>query len=139
MLRTTLALLAFSALSPVHAAEGNDNCTGTITSLPATISTPGIWCLTQNVSTAITSGTAITVSAHDVTIDCNDFKVGGLPGNVNTNTVGVSAHNWLNTTIRNCVIRGFLEGIRLAGTASGGLVEHNRLDQNTVAGITLAG
>jgi parallel beta-helix repeat protein len=139
MLRMTGALLAFFLLSPAHAAEGADNCTGTIVSLPATISTPGIWCLKRHVYTAITSGAAITIDSDDVTLDCNDFKIGGLPGNVNTDTVGISATHALNVTIRHCVIRGFLEGIRLDGNASGGSIEDNRLDQNTVAGIHLAG
>jgi parallel beta-helix repeat protein len=139
MLRTFLALLAFGLLSPAHAAESGDSCTGIITSLPTTISTPGNWCLTQHVYSAITSGAAITVAANDVTIDCNDFKVGGLPGNINTNTVGISATDRVGTTVRNCVVRGFIIGIQLAGTASGGQIEDNRLDQNTVAGISLAG
>lgn len=139
MLRTLVALLALGLLSPAHAAEGQDSCTGVVTSLPATISSPGNWCLTHHVYSAITSGAAITVEANDVTLDCNDFKVGGLPGNINTNTVGVLATNRTGTTVRNCVVRGFIIGIQLAGTASSGLIEDNRLDQNTVAGISLAG
>lgn len=139
MLRLTIVLLALSLLPRAHAAEGRDSCTGMITSLPATISTPGIWCLGNHVATAITSGVAISVEADDVTIDCNDFKVGGLAGSVNTNTVGIGGTDRLNTTVRNCVVRGFIEGIRLAGTSAGAVIENNRLDFNTVAGISLAG
>lgn len=139
MLRVMIVLLALGLLPPAHAAEGRDNCTGMITSLPVTITTPGIWCLATHVSTTITSGAAITVAADDVTIDCNDFKVGGLLGNVNTNTVGIAGTDRLNTTVRHCVVRGFIEGIRLSGTSAGALIENNRLDFNTVAGISVAG
>src|SRR5688572_10806481 len=121
MLRLLIGLLlAIAALTPAHAAESYDNCTGTITSLPVTISTQGTWCLTQNLSTAITVGVAITVAANNVTIDCNDFKVGGLAGGISTNALGIAAVNALNTTIRNCGIRGFVEGVRIIGASSAG-------------------
>ncbi|QSX79286.1 right-handed parallel beta-helix repeat-containing protein [Agrilutibacter solisilvae] len=90
-------------------------------------------------STAVTSGAAIVIGTNNVTIDCNDFRIGGLAAGVSTDTIGILVNNHLNATIRNCGVRGFLEGIRIAGNASGALIEHNRLDQNTDAGITLAG
>ena len=138
MLRPIIGLLAFTLLSPAHAAESYDNCTGTIASLPATISSQGTWCLTTNLSTSITTGAAITIAANNVTIDCNDFKVGGLAAGVGTDAVGV-ATNSLNATIRRCGIRGFREGIQLGALSSGALIENNRLDQNTAAGLTADG
>src|SRR5688500_14558552 len=139
MLRPMIGLLALSLLSPAYAAESYDNCTGTIASLPTTISTQGTWCLKTNLSTNIATGAAISIATNNVTIDCNDFRIGGLGAGITTDTVGILINNSLNTTIRNCGVRGFLTGIRVAGSASGTLIEHNRLDQNTDAGITLEG
>ena len=139
MLRPIIGLLAFALLSPAaHAAESYDNCTGTITSLPTTISTQGTWCLKDNLATTINIGAAITVSTNNVTINCNDFRFGGLGAGPGTNAFGIQT-NALNTTVRNCGIRGFLEGIHVGSGASGALIEHNRLDQNTQVGVSVEG
>jgi len=139
MLRPIIGLLALGLLSPAQAAESYDNCTGTITSIPTTISTQGTWCLKGNLGTSITTGSAIVIATNNVTLNCNDFRIGGLAGGVGTNAIGVSAASQLNTTIRNCGIRGFLEGVRISGASAGALIEHNRLDGNTKAGIVLEG
>lgn len=122
-----------------HAAESYDNCTGFVDSLPAVISTQGTWCLRQDVATPIASGNAITVNTNNVTIDCNDFKIGGLAAGVSTNAYGIYSANRQNTTVRNCNIRGFRHGIRLDGSGAGHLVEDNRLDNNTFNGIFVRG
>ena len=132
-----LALLAATA-APAYAAESYDNCTGYIDTLPATISTQGTWCLRKDLSTAVTSGNAITVATNNVTLDCNDFKVGGLAAGASTQTLGILAQDRQNVTVRNCTVRGFLAGIRLSG-GSGHLVEDNRLDNNTNWGISVQG
>jgi hypothetical protein len=139
MLRPIIGLLAFTLFSPAHAAESYDNCTGTIASLPTTISTQGTWCLKTNLATAINVGAAITIATNNVTIDCNDFRVGGLSAGLTTDAVGILIDNRHNAVVRNCGIRGFLEGIRVSGTSSGALLERNRFDGNTAAGITLGG
>jgi hypothetical protein len=38
----------------------------------------GVWCLRKDQSTANTSGSAITINTNNVTVDCNDFKIGEL-------------------------------------------------------------
>lgn len=111
-------------------------CTN-ITTLPTVISTQGVYCLKQDLSTSITSGPAIRITANNVTLDCNDWKIGGLAGGIATNAAGVWSTK-LNTTIRNCSIRGFKTGIALSGSG-GYLVEDNRLDHNTEEGIFLGG
>jgi parallel beta-helix repeat protein len=133
----TLALLFGLCTAPAHAAEGDDNCVGFIDALPATISTQGTWCLRQDLSTAITSGAAVTVTTHNVTIDCNDHKIGGLTAGTSSSTDGIRSLGYLNTTVRRCAIRGFRFGISMSG--SGHLVEDNRLDQNLVIGIFVSG
>ena len=128
---------ALLASTPAAAAESYDNCTGFIDSLPATISTQGVWCLRKHVSMNLSTGTAISIAVNNVTIDCNDFKIGGLAAGVDTQAYGIVATARLNTTVRRCGVRGFNRGIWLDG--SGHLVEDNRLDANTYGGIIVSG
>lgn len=133
-----LVLLGAAHFAPTAgAAESYDNCTGVIETLPVTISTQGTWCLKHDVSTAITSGAAITIGTNNITLDCNDFKVGGLAAGTGTSTIGVLASNKVNAVVRNCSVRGFLVGINLGG--SGHLVEDNRIELSTAAGILVFG
>jgi parallel beta-helix repeat protein len=124
--------------SSARAAKGYDNCSGFIDALPATINTQGVWCLRKNLSTSITSGHAINILANNVTIDCNNFKVGGLAGGPGTVASGIHAEGRHNITIRHCNIRGFGSGIVLAG-GGGHFVENNTVDNSTLAGISVAG
>ena len=134
--------LALSMISPraAFAAESYDNCTGTISSLPAVISTQGTWCLKASLATAIGSGSAISINTNNVTIDCNDFKLDGSAAGVGTVANGIVASNRLNATIRRCDIRGFLHGVYLTGSSGGGhAVEDNRLYGNRGIGLQVEG
>jgi hypothetical protein len=134
------AALGTSLPLSARAAEGYDNCTGFIDTVPATVTTPGTWCLRHDLNTAITEGTAITIATSNVTLDCNHFKIDGLAGGTGVYTNGVSAGDRFNVSIRNCNIRGFLRGIHLGGYGGGGhMVEHNTLDGNTIFGISVNG
>lgn len=135
------ALLITGALMiaprPAPAAESYDNCVGFVDSLPATINTQGTWCLRQDLATSLSSGSVITVGTNNVTIDCNGFKIGGLAAGAATEALGIVAQDRLNTTIRNCNIRGFMVGTYLidtSGTAGGHIVEDNRFDSNRIGG-----
>jgi len=136
-------LLPFLLVAPLlvqqtaSAAESYDSCTGFVTSVPVVLNTPGTWCLNKNLSTAMTSGNAITILADNVVVDCNDFKVDGLAAGAGTRVAGISAYNRLNSTVRNCDVRGFYVGIVLVG--SGHVVEDNHLDGNTFVGINVHG
>jgi parallel beta-helix repeat protein len=129
-----LALLAAALPSPARAAQSYDNCTGFIDAVPATVSSQGTWCLRHDLNTAITSGTAITIGANNITIDCNDFKVGGLNAGSGTATDGIYADTRFNATVRHCNVRGFRYGIYFIG-GGGHRIEDNNLDSNTVLGI----
>ena len=138
----SLALLAGLLAIPAaaSAAESLDTCAGFIDSVPTTISTQGVWCLRHDLSTSIASGAAIVVATNNVTIDCNDFKLGGLGGGAATQAAGISASDRLNTTVRHCNIRGFVNGISLTGMSGGShLVEDNRFSSNTYLGIRVEG
>jgi parallel beta-helix repeat protein len=137
-----LACLAMPAHS-AHAAESYDNCTGYIDALPATISSGGTWCLRKDLATSIASGSAIDIATDGVTIDCNDFKIGGLAAGDDSDAVGINAipPQYVyrrDIAVRHCNIRGFSTGIYLQN-GIGQLIEDNRLDNNLVAGIVIRG
>jgi hypothetical protein len=119
------------------AAESYDNCAGFIDELPATISTQGVWCLRQDVATAITSGAAITIATNNVSIDCNHFKVGGLAAGPASKATGILADARQNAVIRNCNVRGFYIGAALSG--AGHVVEDNRFNSNYATGVYVEG
>lgn len=112
----------------------NDGTSRDIDSLPTTISSQGVYCLRKNLSTAITSGRAISIDTNNVTIDCNDFKIGGLAAGNSSKAQGIVSSARQNITVRNCNLRGFYIGIQLFDGA-GHLLEHNRLDNNLYVGI----
>jgi len=130
-------LLLLLAASPARAADSFEGCSGFIDSVPATISTQGVWCLRGDLATALDSGAAITVAVNNVTIDCNQFKLGGLAAGPSSQAVGVFSER-ANTTVRNCNIRGFFVGA-LIESAGGNLVEANRFDGNLSSSIRMFG
>ena len=107
-----------------------------VTSLPATIGAQGIYCLTGNLATSQTSGSAITIGANNVTLDLNGWKVGGQAAGTSTQVIGIySGAN--NVTIKNGIVRGFSRGIQLTGR--GATVQGVTADQNTTYGIVVTG
>ena len=126
---TSLALLL--AASPARA-EVQD-CME-IASLPATISTQGVYCLKHDVSTNIASGVAIDVVTNNVTIDCNGYKIGGLAAGAATRAFGIDVDGRSNVVVRGCVVRGFYTGLRF-NTGSGHVAEDNRFEANTFMAI----
>ena len=134
---TGLAGLIPSTTFTAVAAESYDNCTGFVDSLPAVISSQGTWCLRKDLATPVGTGVAIDIRTNNVTLDCNDFKIGGLAAGSGTRTNGIGATGRSNITVRHCSVRGFFHGIKLDG--AGHLIEHNLLDRSTWMGISVAG
>jgi hypothetical protein len=130
-----LLLLAWSGAAP---AETVATCKGYIDALPATIDTGGTWCLDHDLGTGIASGSAIRIAANNVVLDCNGFRIGGLAAGPATATTGIISTDTLNTVVRNCNIRGFRFGIGMTG-GGGRLIERNRVEGSTLAGILLQG
>ncbi|WP_242111713.1 NosD domain-containing protein [Luteimonas aquatica] len=131
-----MAGLAFAG--PAKAAQSFDSCAGFIDSLPATITTPGTWCLRKDLSTAARQGGAITVNADRVILDCNDFKLEGTAGLV-TNASGILSSNNARRGIivRNCQVQGFRYGIALLGSHH--IVEDSRIEDAYYVGIATNG
>jgi len=120
-------------------AETYHTCGTVIASLPTVISSQGVYCLTHDLATAITSGNAIDIQTNNVTIDCNGYKIGGLAAGSTSAAFGIHASDTrVNITVRNCGIRGFQDGIKL-DVGSGHLIEDNRLDNNLYVSLYVYG
>jgi hypothetical protein len=142
--RTLRAILASCALllalgAGSAQADETTFCNATITTLPYTISAQGHYCFDRNLSTAQTTGNAITINVDFVVLDLNNFKLGGGSAGLGTTAVGILANNRRNVTIRNGNIRGFKYAIRLLGTGGGHVVENNALDANTFVAVDAHG
>jgi uncharacterized repeat protein (TIGR01451 family) len=116
-----------------------------IVSLPYTVSSQGSYCLIQNLSTAVTTGSAITINSDFVVVDLKGFKIGGGSAGSGTRAHGVHALDRKNITVENGNIRGFFRAVFLeddsAGlnVSQGHLVQGVRADENTYAGIEVQG
>lgn len=127
-------LVALAALATSVRAE-TINCTP-VTSLPAVISTQGLYCLTGNLTTSQATGNAIEIDANNVTLDLNGWKVGGQAAGTGTVAIGIYS-TAVNVTVKNGIVRGFRGGIYLTGR--GAVVQDMLVDQNTVYGIRVDG
>ena len=155
-LRAVCAMLAMAAAAQTHAevincdgAGGAGSGAGQISAVPYTISAPGVYCLTQKISSALTTGAAITINANNVVLDFNGFAIGNLAA-VNPTSIGVYAVDRQNIVVRNGVLRGFWVGVALlhgdfaiaSGTtelSSGHGVEAITCDTCYLAGIAVQG
>lgn len=122
---------------------GNSTCTP-ITSLPNTITAPGVYCLTSDLATNVTSGKAIEIATDNVVIDLNGHTLGGLGAGPGTNAAGIFGSQLQNITIKNGTISGFRYGIFLNDnspytTSQGHIVENIRADMNTCLAMHVMG
>lgn len=132
VLGATLFLLG---LTGATARAETENCTE-VPSAPFTITAQGLWCLKHDLTTNQTSGAAIVITANNVTLDLNGWKVGGQAAGPNTGASGIES-NAVNVTVKNGTVRGFYYGVLLIGR--GAVVENLLLDQNTSHGIWVSG
>ena len=125
------------------AARGEVTACTEITSVPYTVTAPGIYCLKSSLQFAgAFHGGAITVQADDVVLDLNGHVLEGPGPEAVTNTWGVRATNRKNITVRNGTIRAFLIGVGLLGSgtsSSGHIVERLRLVANMDEGLSVTG
>ena len=68
--------------SPMLMGTARNRAMAETTSVPYTITTQGHYCFNRSLSTAQTSGAAITINADFVTLDLNGYRLtgGGSPG-----------------------------------------------------------
>jgi len=126
-----LALLCAGFATPAFAQA----CT-TISSLPYTISASGNYCLTANHTVNMVSGSAITVDASDVVLDCKDFIVRNNATNANGSSNGVNIASEHAVTVKNCrIMGGFTNGIRATqNNSSANVSYYNTIVDNYIAG-----
>src|SRR5207244_1986247 len=107
-----------------------------IAAVPFTITTPGIYCVTQEITTNLATGNAIQIDASNVVLDLNGHKLGNLTAGPGTTATGIHAVDRKNITIKNGSVRGFEFGVLLedSGNSSGHIVEDIRADVNTFTG-----
>ncbi len=123
---------------PAHAAS-YDNCTGFIEQAAGHDLHPGRVVPAQGPGHGHRPpAPRSTSTANNVTIDCNDFKLGGLAGGHGHRQRSAWATvARQNITVRNCTVRGFHHGIYTAGDDH--MVENNRFDLNTLIAIRTEG
>jgi hypothetical protein len=117
------ALLLSAAPVPTNAdfyvIAGGGRAGTQISSVPYTISLPGLYCLAGNLSYTPTTGPAITVNASDVTLDLMGFCLTG-PGKAFANNHGINIQNGAsNVEIRNGSINNFGSYGIVAGNCTG--------------------
>jgi len=116
--------------------------------MPYTISTPGVYCVTEKITTNLASGAAITINANNVVLDLNSFAIGNLGAGASTSALGIYAVDRQNIVIRDGTLRGFwiavalVDGVTAGGTtsnSSGHAVNAVVSDQSYGAGIVVQG
>lgn len=136
--------LACALLSSAARAEVQD-CIE-IVAVPTVITQQGVHCFKQDLSTSITTGNAITINAHNVIIEMNGYKLGGLAGGSATTAIGIYALDRQNIIVRNGSVRGFGENVYLdatgdgsSGASRGHIVEDMRIEAARSLGIHVEG
>jgi len=141
-LAASLLVLLALVLGAAPARAETVTCTA-ITALPAVITVQGVYCFTNSLATAMTSGFAIDIQTNNVVLDLNGFTLDGLAAGLGTIAFGIQAADRQNITIKNGTIRGFRQAIVLddfgSGASKGHLVEDIRAEQNTEVGIQVKG
>ncbi|MFP7723012.1 hypothetical protein [Lysobacter sp. A3-1-A15] len=137
-MRITSLLLAAVVLAPMSAAA--ENCTP-ISSLPATIGTPGKYCLVANHTVNLNAGNAITIASNDVTLDCDGHAIKNTSTANNGSSAGIHANSRNGITVKNCrVMGGFTNGIDLFQINSGANTSYySTIQDNYIAGPFLHG
>lgn len=139
MLFARVAIVAFMGT----AAAGSAVACNPISAVPAVISAPGRYCLTQDLTFPSARGIAIDIQASEVTLDLQGYTLKGPHyGGVATiaESVAVMASGGNNITVRGGRIVGFGTGVNIGGNTltAGHLVEKLHIDGNAAVGIGVA-
>jgi parallel beta-helix repeat protein len=136
-----LCLLAlFAWAKPVHAAKSFDHCQYYVETIPTVITTPGVWCMRQDLRVVGYANVAINIQASNTTLDCKDFSLDGTAIPPDQAQWGIASDRQHGVTVRNCNVRGFLYGIFFANTeSSGNSIVNNRVQKSLNGGILVVG
>jgi hypothetical protein len=134
-------LMVTPAAADFYVVGGGGRLGTAITTLPIAITSPGLYYLTNNLTSSGTNNYAITVNADDVTIDLNGFCLTGPgKGSGTLNSGIVVAATRTNVEIRNGSIKAFgLDGIQSAPDCTSIRVVGVRVRDTGHYGINLDG
>ncbi|MGN6112384.1 MAG: right-handed parallel beta-helix repeat-containing protein [Luteimonas sp.] len=108
-----LLAMALAAAALLFSASANADCIE-ITK-PYNIKSPGRYCLAAEL---IAPSNGNRVNADDVDLDCAGYTIDVTSQMPSTTNRGIVGYGRTHVTIRNCRIKGFIEGIRLTGIAN---------------------
>jgi hypothetical protein len=91
--------------------DGRGDACNPIVTVPITLATPGLYCLSVSLTTTIDAGAAITIGADGVTLDLKGLALRDLTSG--TQAYGVWASGRKNVTVRNGTLRGFFSAVSL--------------------------
>lgn len=134
------AVLLASLLRGGSAGAETLTCTE-LSTLPATISSSGHYCLNANFS-QVFAASPISINTNQVVLDCNDHAI-TQTGTGTPPVNGINIVNRTNVTVRNCNVINFTRGIAISETAAGASrnnrIEHNDIRKARIAGIQVGG
>ena len=115
-------------------ASGSAGAATPITSVPWTISQPGVYIFTQNLAcTTCTFSDAITITASDVTLDGGHYQLSG-----NGSGTGIHVMGGSRVTITRTGITGFSTGIFLENATDNSVADNN-VSNNNEHGVDVEG
>jgi hypothetical protein len=120
-------------------ASASNHCS-VLTTLPATLSDPGVYCLADDLQLAGSSGTAVTIAADSVTLDLDGHALRSK-ASANAATIGVSVvgHRYFN--IVNGTLAGFAQAVYVRSNgdtpAKGGLLAKLEVQRSFFNGLSI--
>jgi hypothetical protein len=131
-------LLSLGFALPSLAAASN-HCTA-ITALPATLSEAGVYCLTDDLKLAGSSGTAVTIATDSVTLDLDGHALRSKAA-ANTTTIGVSVVGRKYFSIVNGTLAGFAQAVYVRSNgdtpAKGGVLANLKVQRSFWNGLSI--
>jgi hypothetical protein len=134
----TLLLLLACFLLPAQARAAE--CTE-ITTPGAVINAGGHYCLGANLVVNSTSGSAVSITAYDVDLDCRGYSIINQSTDPTGDAIGIYMQMRRNVHVHNCHVRGsFSIGIDLSETISDPNINQDiSISDNSVSGATWIG
>ena len=135
LIATFATAAALAAPSLAHAACNE------ISSFPATIGSPGNYCLVADNTTADSAEHTVEINSHNVTLDCQGHTLSSTSASDAGSSAAIYALNKHNVTIRNCrIMGGYTTGIQLQQANNGpNFNYYETISDNYIAGPYLYG
>ena len=134
------AIFVLLAAAPASTFAETNDCT-VISTVPATLSSSGVYCINDDLVLAGSTGTAVTITADSVTLDLNGHALRSK-ASANTATTGVAVSGHKYFTIIDGTIAGFGNAIDVESPAGGprslgGLIADIKVQRSVALAIGL--